>query len=71
MTVFKGRVERLEKAGLIKPGVKLPPQYRNVLETMSEREVMFLIDLYEDLDQAEKRLRGRKGSKLVDCFIPL
>jgi len=73
VTIYKGRVERLQDAGVIKAGVELPAQYRNVLETMSEREVMFLIDLYEDLEEAEKKVKRRKGGgkSLLQCFIPL
>jgi hypothetical protein len=71
VSVTKGTVQRLRKAGVIKKG-DLPDEYRDVLETLSEREILLLIDLYEDLAEAEKKVKRRKSGKpLLECFIPL
>jgi hypothetical protein len=66
-----GNVDKLQQAGLIKPG-DLPDSYQEVFEDLSEDEVNTLVTLKSRVDEAEATHKQKdEGHSAADCLIPL
>jgi hypothetical protein len=58
MAANPGRLKRLRNAGVIYGKGRLPKEYAEVIDELSEQEVDVIISVTERLEQADKKVRA-------------
>jgi hypothetical protein len=63
MSEHPGRLRRLRNAGVIYGKGRLPKEYADVIDGLSETEVEVIVDVTKQLREADKKLRTGQPSK--------